>query len=143
MGASRLAVMARPVHLYLVLLAAIAGAQGLALIGYAIYDIVEGLRVGLTGPQEVSNLPGLVLQIAIFGVLGGASIAIAVGWWRAKYAARAPFIVAQLLALVVGFPFTQGSSSLQQFVGVALIVVAIVGITVALLPAVTRAIVPE
>jgi len=135
--------MARPAHPLLVLLAAIAGLQGIALIGYAVYDIVQGLRLGLTGPEEVSNLPGLILQIVIFAVLGVASIAIALGWWRAKYAARAPFIVAQLLALVVGFPLAQGSGSLQSGVGVALVVIAIIGIAVALLPPITRAIVPD
>ena len=127
----------------LVVLAIIAALQGVGLLAYAVYDIVQGLRLGLTGPEEVSNLPGLILQIVIFAVLGVASIAIAVGWWRAKYAARAPFIVAQLLALVVGFPLAQGSGSLQFAVGVALVVVAIIGITVALLPPVTRAIVNE
>jgi len=135
--------MPRPAHPLLALLALIAAVQGIALIGYAVYDIVEGLRVGVTGPQEVSNLPGLVLQIAIFAVLGGASLAIAVGWWRAKYAARAPFIVAQLLALVLGFPLAQSSQEASQAVGVVLVVVAGIGITAALLPPVTRAIVRD
>lgn len=127
----------------LAILTAIAGLQGVTLIGYAVYDIVQGLRLGLTGPEEVSNLPGLILQIAIFAVLGAASIAIAVGWWRAKYAARAPFIVAQLLALVVGFPLAQGAATVQRLVGVALVVAAVTGIAVALMPSVTRAIVRD
>lgn len=135
--------MSRPTHPALVLLAAIAGVEGVVLIGYAVYDIVEGLRVGLTGPQEVSNLPGLLLQILIFAVLGVASLAIAAGWWRAKYAARAPFIVGQLLALVVGFPLAQGMGTVQRAIGVAMVVVAVVGIAVALLPPVTRAIVRD
>jgi len=135
--------MARPVHPFLVLLAAIAAIEGVVLIGYAVYDIIQGLRLGLTGPAEVSNLPGLLLQIVIFAVLGGASIAIAIGWWRAKYAARAPFIVGQLLALVVGFPLAQGTGSLQRAVGVALVVAAVVGIGAALAPPVTRAIVRD
>lgn len=127
----------------LAILTAIAGLQGVTLIGYAVYDIVQGLRLGLTGPEEVSNLPGLILQIAIFAVLGAASIAIAVGWWRAKYAARAPFIVAQLLALVVGFPLAQGAATVQRLVGVALVVAAVTGIAIALMPSVTRAIVRD
>lgn len=135
--------MTRSARPLLAILTAIAGLQGVTLIGYAVYDIVQGLRIGLTGPEEVSNLPGLVLQIAIFAVLGAASIAIAVGWWRAKYAARAPFIVAQLLALVVGFPLAQGAATLQRLVGVMLVVVAVTGIAVALLPPVTRAIVRD
>jgi len=131
---------ARPL---LAILTAIAGLQGVTLIGYAVYDIVQGLRLGLTGPEEVSNLPGLILQIVIFTVLGVASLVIAVGWWRAKYAARAPFIVAQLLALVVGFPLAQGAATVQRLVGVALVLVAAIGIAVALMPPVTRAIVRD
>ena len=127
----------------LAILTAIAGLQGVTLIGYAVYDIVQGLRLGLTGPEEGSNLPGLILQIAIFAVLGAASSASAVGWWRAKYAARAPFIVAQLLALVVGFPLAQGAATVQRLVGVALVVAAVTGIAIALMPSVTRAIVRD
>lgn len=135
--------MTKPVHPLLVLLAGIAAVQGLVLIGYAIYDIVQGFRLGLTGPEEVSNLPGFILQIVIFAVLGVASSAIAVGWWRAKYAARAPFIVGQLLALVVGFPLAQGMATTQRIVGVALVVAGVVGIAAALMPPVTRAIVRD
>ena len=131
--------MPRPVHPLLVVLAAIAAIEGAALVGYAIFDIVQGFRVGLVGPPEVSNLPGLVLQIAIFAALGVALLAIAAGWWRAKYGARAPFIVAQLLALVVGVPLFQATESGPRSVGVVLIVLGVVGITVALLPPVTRA----
>ena len=131
--------MPRPVHPLLVCLAAIAAIEGAALVAYAIFDIVQGFRVGLVGPPEVSNLPGLILQIAIFAVLGVALLAIAAGWWRAKYGARAPFIVAQLLALVVGVPLFQATESGPRSVGMALIGLGVVGIAVALLPPVTRA----
>lgn len=131
--------MRRPEQPLLVLLAAIAAVQGVVLLGYGLFDVVQGLTVGLTGPEEVSNLPALVLQIVIFLVLGAAALWIATGWWRAKYAARAPFILGQLLALVVGFPLAQGAASTQRFVGLALVVAAVVGIVAALLPPVTRA----
>jgi MFS family permease len=134
--------MSRPVSPWLVLLAAIAAIEGIGLVAYAIFDIVQGLRVGLTGPQEVSNLPALLLQIVIFSVLGVAGLAIAWGWWRAKYAARAPFILGQLLGLVVGVPIAQNLETTQRVVGTGLVVFAVVGIVVSLLPPVTRAIVP-
>jgi hypothetical protein len=132
-----------PRHPLLLVLAVIAAIQGLALVGYAIYDIVQGIRIGITGPAEVSNLPALLLQIVIFGALGAAMLAIALGWWRAKYGARAPFIVAQLLALVVGVPLTQAPEASIQYVGGALVVVGIIGIALALLPPVTRALLSD
>lgn len=122
----------------LIVLALIAAVQGVGLIGYASYDIVQGLTVGLTGPDEVSNLPGLVLQIVIFAVLGIGLVVVARGWWRAKYGARAPFIVAQLLALVVGVPLVSAPDLGTRQVGIAVVVLGVVGIVVALLPPVTR-----
>jgi hypothetical protein len=131
----------KPTQPLLVVLAAIAAIQGLVLVGYAVYDVIQGLRFGLTGPEEVSNLPALVLQIVIFAVLGVGMLAIARGWWLSKYGARAPFILAQLLGLVVGFPLAQAPDSGTRAIGTALVVIAVVGIAASLLPSVTRAIV--
>ena len=129
---------AAPRHPLLIVLAVIAAAQGIALIGYAVFDIVQGVTVGLTGPEEVSNLPGLILQIAIFAALGVGLLFVARGWWGAKNGARAPFIVAQILALVVGVPLVSAPDVGTQQVGLALVVTGVVGIVVALLPPVTR-----
>lgn len=129
---------AAPRHPLLIVLAVIAALQGLALIGYAVFDIVQGVTVGPTGPSEVSNLPGLILQIAIFAALGIGLVFVARGWWGAKYGARAPFIVAQLLALVVGVPLVSAPDVGTQQVGLALVVTGVIGIVVALVPRVTR-----
>lgn len=133
--------MVGPRHPLLVLLSAIAAIQGIGLIGYALYDVVQGITVGITGPQEVSNLPALVLQIVIFAALGIGLVLVARGWWGARYGARAPFIVAQLLALVVGVPLMSAPDAWTRNVGVALIVVGIAGLVLALLPPVTRALI--
>lgn len=127
-----------PRHPLLAVLAAIAVLQGIGLIGYAMFDIVQGLTVGLTGPSEVSNLPGLILQIAIFAALGVGLLFVARGWWGATYGARAPFIVAQILALVVGVPLLSAPDVGTTQVGIALVITGVVGIVVALLPPVTR-----
>ena len=134
--------MSRPPHPLLLVLAVIAALEGLVLLGYAGFDIVEGLRVGVQGPSAVSNVPGLLLQIVIFLVLGAAGIAIAVGWWRGRRGARAPFVVAQLLALVVGVPLLQSGGS-QSSIGLVIVVVAGVGIVLAMLPSVTRAVLAD
>ena len=133
--------MAGPRHPLLVFLAAIAAIQGISLIGYALYDVVQGITVGITGPPEVSNLPALVLQIVIFAALGIGLLLVARGWWGAKYGARAPFIVAQLLALVVGVPLLSAPDSWTRQVGIALLVVGVAGLVLALLPPVTRALI--
>jgi hypothetical protein len=131
----------RPTKPLLMVLAGIAAIEGAVLVGYAGYDVFQGLTVGLTGPAEVSNLPALVLQIVIFAALGVGLLAIARGWWLSKYGARAPFILAQLLGLVVGFPLAQAPDSGTRAIGVALVSAAVVGIAISLLPPVTRAIV--
>ena len=133
--------MVGPRHPLLVLLSAIAAIQGIGLIGYALYDVVQGITVGITGPQEVSNLPALVLQIVIFAALGIGLMLVARGWWGARYGARAPFIVAQLLALVVGVPLMSAPDAWTRQLGVALLVVGVVGLVLALLPPVTRALI--
>ena len=133
--------MVGPRHPLLVLLSAIAAIQGIGLIGYALYDVVQGITVGITGPPEVSNLPALVLQIVIFAALGIGLLLVARGWWGAKYGARAPFIVAQLLALVVGVPLLSAPDSWTRQVGIALLVVGVAGLVLALLPPVTRALI--
>ena len=133
--------MAGPRHPLLASLSAIAAIEGISLVGYALYDVVQGITVGITGPPEVSNLPALVLQIVIFAALGIGLLLVARGWWGAKYGARAPFIVAQLLALVVGVPLVSAPDAWTRQVGVALIIVAVVGLVLALLPTVTRALI--
>lgn len=130
--------MTAPRHPLLIVLAIIAALQGAGLIGYALYDIIQGVTVGLTGPSEVSNLPGLLLQIVIFAALGIGLLMVARGWWGAKYGARAPFIVAQLLALVVGIPLVSAPDVGTRQVGAIVLGLGVVGIVLALLPPVTR-----
>lgn len=130
-------------HPLLVALAVIAVLEGVVLIAYSAYDIFQGFTVGITGPAEVSNLPALVLQIVIFAALGIGLLLVARGWWRASYGARAPFIVAQLLALVVGVPLFSAPDAGTRQIAVALIGVGVVGIVLALVPSVTRVLTQE
>lgn len=108
------------------------------MIVYAIADVVVIVREGMTGPAEVSSVPAFVLQVLIFLALGGGLLLIARGWTRASRSARAPFVLAQLLALVVGVPLI-GTGGLITGVGVVLVVLAVAGVLFALSPATTRA----
>jgi hypothetical protein len=119
-------------------LALIAFAQGATLIAYAVFDIVEAVRVGITGPAEVSNVPAVVTLVVITAVLGAGLVWIGVGWWRARRWARSPFVLAQLIGGFIGFELTQSDGSVERTVGIALVVVALLGLVLSFAPAVNR-----
>lgn len=124
----------------LVVLAVIAFLEGVALAIYSVFDLVEALRLGATGPADVSNGPAIVLQILIFALFGAGLIIVAWGWWHARRWARGPFVLAQLIGLVVGIPLASSEGSIERAIGIAVTVMAIAGIVISLTPAVTRAI---
>ena len=62
--------------------APLVAAEGLALVIYGIYLIVQVIRLGITGPEEVSNVPAVVLEIAIFTGFGIGVLFAARGLWR-------------------------------------------------------------
>jgi hypothetical protein len=121
------------------ILAVISFLEGFALLGYAIFDIYGAATIGVTGPVEVSNVPALVLQIVIFALFGVGLIAVGYAWLRRIRWARAPFLVAQFIALIIGWPLAQAEGSVERNVGIGLVVLAVVGIILAFTPAVTRA----
>ena len=127
----------RPPRL-LAVLAAISLLEGLALTVYSVYDLVEAIRIGATGPAEVSNGPAIILQIVIFAIFGVGLLVVAWGWWGARRWARGPFILAQVFALVVGIPLAGAAGSVERTVGIVLSAIAIIGIVASLTPAVTR-----
>ena len=124
----------------LVVLAVIALVEGLALLGYSVYDTVEAIRIGATGPADVSNGPAIAIQILIFVIFGAGLVAVAYGWWTARRWARGPFVLAQLFALVVGWPLAGAAGQVEHWAGVALVVMAVVGVVVAMTPGVSRAV---
>lgn len=117
-------------------LAMVAGLEGLALLVYAVVDIVVVIRAGLTGPEEVSNPVAFGMQVVIFVALGAGLLVLARGWWSCRRWVRGPFILAQLLGLVVGVPLLQSTAPL---VGGVIVAITLVSLVVCLLPPVTRA----
>lgn len=120
-------------------LAAISGVEGVALIGYALYDGVQAIRIGITGPVEVSNGPALLIQILIFMLLGVGLLLVARGWLRMQRWARSPFVLAQLIALLVGFPLAQASTGPEHVVFIGVLIVVLLGAILAVTPPVGRA----
>lgn len=127
----------------LVVLAGIAALEGLALVGYAIFDIVEAFRVGITGPAEVSNPPALILLIVINALFGAGLLLIASGWWRAQRWARSPFLLAQIIIGLVGFEVAQSEGSVERTVGIVAVILAALGLVLSFAPTVSRAIAEE
>jgi hypothetical protein len=123
----------------LVALALIALIEGLALVGYAVFDVVEAVRVGITGPAEVSNPPALITLIVITAAFGVGLALVARGWWQARRWARSPFILAQIIIGLIGYELSQSGGSVERIVGYACVLVALLGLVLSFTPAVTRA----
>ncbi len=120
-------------------LAGFALLEGAFFLGYAIYDLIGAARFGLTGPEEVSNAPALTLQILMFALFGGALVFVARGWWRVRRWSRAPFVLAQLLILVVAVPLVSAPGSVERVVAAAGVLMAVVGLVLTFLPSTTAA----
>lgn len=107
---------------------AVAGLQGLALLGYAAGISVIGLTSGLEGPAAVSSPVGAVVEVVTFALFGAAMIAIAVGRWRESSWSGPPFVLSQLLALAVGLPLATATDMVGKTIGLAVSASAVVGI---------------
>lgn len=119
-------------------LAIIAAVEGVVLVGYALFDLVGALVVGTTGPEEVSNASAMVLQIVIFAIFGAGMLVVARGWLSVAGWVRGPFVLAQLIALVVGVPLISAPEVTQQGVGVLVTAMAAIGLVLVFMPTVTR-----
>jgi uncharacterized membrane protein (DUF2068 family) len=120
--------------------AIIAGVQGVALLIYAAYITVQTARLGITGPEAVSSPVAVTLEITIFGLFGVAMVLAARGLWRARRWSRSLLVVGQFIALVIGVPLATADGGLERGAGIALVVVAIVGLVAAFWPTTTAAV---
>ncbi len=129
--------MSRPTRSFAAI-AAIAAIEGLGLIIYAIFDIIEAVRVGITGPADVSNPAALMLLIVIYFVLGFGLLLVARAWWLMRTWQRGAFILAQVIAVLVFFDLTQSTENLPRTVGLLIFLMAIAGIVLVFTPRVLR-----
>lgn len=120
--------------------AAVAAIEGLALLAYAVYIAVQVVRLGITGPAEVSSPVAVALEIAIFGVLGVAMVLAARGLWRARRWGRSLLVVGQFLALVVGVPLVTAEGGVERGAGIALVALAVAALVAGFWPSTTAAI---
>ena len=112
--------------------------EGVALVLYGVFILVQSLRLGITGPAEVSNLPAVVLEIVIFCGFGVALLFTARGLWNTHRVARAPAVLAQIIAVVVGGPLALSTELTSRVSGAIIVVVAVAAVIALLSPAVTE-----
>ncbi len=120
------------------ILGSISGVQGVFYVVYAVLIVVGVARFGVSGPSEVANASGVTLEVVIFLFFGLGMLLVAGGWFTAKRWARAPFLLAQLMALVISVPLIGATDVLQKWAAILVTIAAIVGVFLAFTPAVTR-----
>lgn len=121
-----------------VALTVVALLEGAGLLAYAAFDIVEAVRVGITGPEEVSNPAALTLLIVLTAGFGAGLGWVGVGWWRERRWARSPFILAQILLVLIGYELSQSDGSAERYVGIVGALVGVLGLVLAFAPGVSR-----
>lgn len=129
--------MPRPTRPFAVI-AAIAAIEGLGLIAYAIFDIIEAVRVGITGPADVSNPAALLLLIVIYLVFGAGLLLVARAWWLMRTWQRGAFVLTQVIALLVFFDLARSDETAPRLVGIVILLLAVTGIILVFTPRVLR-----
>lgn len=125
-------------------LAVIAFAQGMFFIAMAFADVVAVMQQGgLVGPQAVSNPQAFTTLVVIFVLFGMAMLLVGWGWLRRKRWARAPFVVMQMLTLVVSVPNVAAPEVGAQVIAVIATIAAVAGAFLAVSPQVTRELFPD
>lgn len=120
-------------------LAVIAFAQGVFFIAMAFTDVVAIIRQGgLIGPAEVSNPQAFTTLVVIFVLFGLAMLLVGWGWLNKKRWARGPFVVMQMLTLVVSVPNIAAPEVATQTVALIATLAAVGGAFLAVYPPVTR-----
>lgn len=118
-------------------LAFISALEGIFFVAYGVLIGIGVLTFGLTGPEAVSNPGGVTLEVLIFLVFGAGLLLTAAGWWKVRRWARSPFVLAQMLALVVSIPLATALGSVEKLTGLVVTGMAGIGLVLSLLPATT------
>lgn len=107
--------------------AAVALAQGLALLvnGLAVTWVV--IRDGITGPSAIASPIGVAVEVLLYLVFAGALVWIARGLVRGSEAVLTPFVLAQVLGLTVAIPLATGGGA-AALIGWALTLGCVLGL---------------
>jgi hypothetical protein len=116
------------------IIAAVLAFEAVAIVGVAVYLVVN-LIAGTERGTETENT---VIEIVAFTVIGGLLLLLARGCLRARAWARAPVVLAQLIAFFgVGVNILQGDLWYRWVLGLPLTLGALAAAVLILTPAVT------
>jgi len=110
---------------------AIAAVEALGIAGY-------GISIGFAGLQNPGSVAAPIVQVALYLLFATGIGAAGWGLWRQRRAARTPFVVIQLFALVVGYTLMQGDGDTIHRLGWAVLAMGVVGIALAMSPLVGK-----
>ena len=115
-------------------LAALEGLALLALAGVVAVVAVSGGSYGVVG----STTSAMIIVISIFTVFGLGLLLVARAWMRMSRWARGPFMLAQLIGLLVGISFAFSGESGQLAPGLLLLVPSAFGLILSFNPKVLQ-----
>jgi hypothetical protein len=101
-------------------------AAGLA--AYAVAIGVSGIGAPDTGAAPL-------VELLVYLAFAAGLVAIARGLWSRRRAARTPFGIAQVFALIIGWTLVQGAGAVVDVPGYAALVLGVVGLACAFSPA--------
>ena len=113
---------------------AIATVEAVGIAGY-------GISIGLAGLQNPGSVAAPIVQVILYFLFAAGIGTAAWGLWRQRQAARMPFVVIQLFALVVGYTLMQGDGDAIHRLGWAVLAMGVVGIALAISPLVGKSLV--
>jgi hypothetical protein len=96
--------------------------------------LAYAVGIGIAAVQEPGSVAAAPVEIVIYLIFVAGMVACGRALWQRRRAARTPFAVIQLFGLVVGWTLTQGDGDLTHRIGYAVLVVAVVGIALAISP---------
>ncbi len=111
--------------------------EGLALLIYAVVVTIHaasGSTYGVIG----NSTSAMVIEIAIFAVLGLGLLKVAHAWLGMSRWARGPFIMAQLIGLLAGISFIFSGATEQLLPGLLLAVPSVLGLILSFHPVVLQ-----
>jgi hypothetical protein len=111
---------------------AIASIEALGIAGY-------GISIGLAGLANPGSVAAPLVQVVLYLLFALGIAATAWALWHRRRVARTPFVVVQLFGLVVGYTLMQGDGDAIHRLGLAVLLMGVVGIALAMSPLVGKA----
>ena len=103
--------------------------QGISLGVYALWAFVSALLTG-----EIERIDTFITENIVYAIFVISIILVAKGFQKLKKFAFTPFLLIQLFAMIIGWPFVEDSDLTTKIFGLVIISSSIFGLVLALLP---------